>query len=181
MSLYTEAVTKNEPGKSSEMIALTGEPLSKLYFDQLSGILGSVPFVKFVVDRKNSNTIYFLNDRFYPLHAYYVCDHVVKEQRESFLKKIDAFNENTYHSDDRRFYFGTIGKIKHENRSVYTLETQEIDSMKGPLIEDLYSIIKSIAFIVILVLLVYLALRKAVPLMWVSLLFALLNHMSHCY
>lgn len=143
MSLYTESVTKNEAPKSTELFGLVNEPLTKISFDQLSGILGSVPFVKFVVDRKKENAVHFLNDRFYHLHAYYVADHIVKEPQEQFLKKIDAFNEETYHHDDRRFYFGTIGRIKHENRSVYTLETQEIDSMKGPLIEELYSIIKA--------------------------------------
>ncbi len=141
MSLYTESVTKTDAPKSTENFALVNEPLTKIFFDQLSGILGSVPFVKFVVDRKN-NTVHFLNDRFYHLHAYYVADHIVKEPQDQFLKKIDSFNENTYHSDDRNFYFGTIGRIKYENRSVYTLETQEIDTMKQALIEDLYSIIK---------------------------------------
>ena len=143
MSLYTESVTKNEPPQPHELFALVNEPLTKIFFDQLSGILGSVPFVKFVVDRKNNNSIHFLNDHHYHLHAYYVADHIAKEAQDVFLKKIDAFNENTYHSDDRRFYFGTIGRIKHENRFVYTLETQEIDSMKRALIEDLYSIIKA--------------------------------------
>ena len=143
MSLYTESVTKSEAPKPKELFAIVNEPLTKIFFEQLSGILGSVPFVKFVVDRKNNNCIHFLNDHFYHLHAYYVADHIVKEPQETFLKKIDTFNENTYHSDDRRFYFGTIGRIKHKKSFVYTLETQEIDSMGKELIQDLFSIIKN--------------------------------------
>lgn len=143
MSLYTETTAKNDASKTNELIALINEPLNRIYFDQLSGVLGSVPFVKFVIDRKNNNSVHFLNDRFYPLHAYYICDHILKEKREDFLKKIDAFNEETYLSDQRRFFVGTIGKIKHENRSIYTLETQEVDTAQGPMIEELYATIKA--------------------------------------
>jgi phosphoenolpyruvate synthase/pyruvate phosphate dikinase len=143
MNLYTDPVTRSEPPKNTEIKSVVNEPLSKIFFDRLSGVLGSVPFVKFVIDRENGNTIHFLNDRFYHLHAYYVCDNILKESQNTFLKKIDAFNEETYHSPARRFYFGTIGRIQHQNRSVYTLETQEIDSMKLAMIEDLYAIVKA--------------------------------------
>jgi phosphoenolpyruvate synthase/pyruvate phosphate dikinase len=143
MSLYTESVTQSKAQKSAEMNSIINERLTKIFFDQLSGILGSVPFVKFVVDRTNNNTIHFINDKLYHLHAYYVCDQILKEPQAQFFKSIDAFNEETYHSPNRRFYFGTLGRIRHENKQVYTLETQEIDSMNQVLIEDLYAIVKS--------------------------------------
>jgi phosphoenolpyruvate synthase/pyruvate phosphate dikinase len=143
MSLYTESVTRSETPKNTEIKAIVNDTLSKILFDRLSGVLGSVPFVKFVIDRHNHNEIHFLNDRFYHLHAYYVCDNILKEQQSVFFKNIDLFNDETYHSPTRRFYFGTIGRIQHENSSVYTLETQEIDSMKQPMIEELYTIIKN--------------------------------------
>jgi phosphoenolpyruvate synthase/pyruvate phosphate dikinase len=105
--------------------------------------LANIPFVKFIIDRSNNNTIHFLNDRFYHLHAYYVADHIEKIPQDVFFKNIDSFNENNYHSDNRKYYFGTIGRIKRENRSLYLLETQEIDSMGAALIEELFSIVKA--------------------------------------
>ena len=143
MSIYNESVTKSLAPKSSELFALVNEPLTKIFFDQFSGVLSNIPFVKFVIDRENNNTIHFLNDHFYHLHAYYVADHIIREPQEHFFKKIDSFNEQTYHSPERRFYFGTLGRIKREKRSIYLLETQEIDSMGTELIEDLFSILKS--------------------------------------
>ncbi len=109
MNLYTDPVTRSETPKNTEIKSIVNEPLSKIFFDRLSGVLGSVPFVKFVIDRENGNTIHFLNDRFYHLHAYYVCDNILKESQNTFLKKIDAFNEETYHSPALRFYFLKIG------------------------------------------------------------------------
>ena len=129
MSLYTENITKSGPATSSDLFVLTNERLTKIFFDQFSGVLANIPFVKFIIDREDDNKIYFLNDRFYHLHAYFVADHIVKENQETFFKKIDSFNQVCYHSDQRRFYFGTIGRVKKENRSIYLLETQEIDSM----------------------------------------------------
>jgi hypothetical protein len=143
MSLYKEDVTKSSNPKTSELFALVNESLSKIFFDQFSGVLGNVPFVKFVIDRDNANAIHFLNDRFYHLHAYYVADHIVKESHEQFFKKIDAFNDHNYHSDKRRFFFGTLGRIKRENRFIYLLETQEIDSMGTNLIEELFTIVRN--------------------------------------
>ena len=142
MSLYTENITKSGPATSSDLFVLTNERLTKIFFDQFSGVLANIPFVKFIIDREDDNKIYFLNDRFYHLHAYFVADHIIKENQESFFKKIDSFNQVCYHSDQRRFYFGTIGRVKKENRSIYLLETQEIDSMGKNLIEDLFSIVK---------------------------------------
>lgn len=143
MSLYNENAPGNPPPQSSELFALINDQLTKIFFDQFSGVLGNIPFVKFVIDRDNNNAIHFLNDRFYHLHAYYVADHILKEPQEKFFKKIDVFNEQNYHSDKRRFYFGTLGRIKRENRFIYLLETQEIDSMGTNLIEDLFTIVKN--------------------------------------
>ncbi|MBP9682124.1 MAG: hypothetical protein KBD76_12015 [Bacteriovorax sp.] len=142
MSLYNENVTKSAPPKTSDLFVLTNQQLTSIYFDQFSGILANIPFVKFVIDRENNNEIHFLNDRFYHLHAYYVADHLLKMSHEEFFKRIDSFNEAIYHTDQRRFFFGTIGRIKKDNRSIYLLETQEIDTMGKELIIDLYSIVK---------------------------------------
>lgn len=142
MSLYTEKVTQSNSSTSSEMYVLTGEKLTKIFFDQFSGVLANIPFVKFIIDRENNNKIYFLNDKFYHLHAFFVADHLVEMEREEFFKQIDQFNSINYHNDERRFFFGTIGRIKKENRYIYLLETQEIDSMGKTLIEELYSIVR---------------------------------------
>lgn len=146
MSLYQEAVTKGQSHQhSNELRSLINERLTKIYFDQFSGVLANTPFVKFIVDRQKQNTVHFLNDKFYHLHAYYVADFLLEDgdNKDNFFKRIDAFNEQTYHSSDRQFYFGTIGRIKKDDRYVYLLETQEIDTMGVDLIEDLFSIIKN--------------------------------------
>lgn len=142
MSLYTEDITQTGVPKSSDLFVLINERLTKIFFDQFSGVLANIPFVKFIIDREDSNKIYFLNDHFYHLHAYFVADHIYKEPQAEFFKKIDSFNESIYHTNDRRFYFGTIGRVKQEHRYIYLLETQEIDTMNNVLIEDLYTIVK---------------------------------------
>jgi hypothetical protein len=152
MSLCTESVTQSsvsQPVESAtvnaeaaDLKAYVNERLTQIQFDRLSGVLGGVPFVKLVIDRDQKNKMHFLNDRFYHLHAYYVGDCILNESRDGFFKKIDAFNDAVYHSDQRRFYFGTIGRITLESRTVYVLETQEIDSMGKVLIEDLFALVK---------------------------------------
>jgi len=143
MNLYNEDTSKDASPKFSDQFALVNEKLSKIFFDQFSGVLANIPFVKIVIDREDNQKIYFLNDRFYQLHAYFVADHIFKENREQFVKKIDHFNEQNYHSKNRRFYFATLGKIKKENRDIYLLETQEIDTMDNELIEDLFTVVKN--------------------------------------
>lgn len=128
---------------NSDMQFLANEKLTKIFFDQFSGVLANIPFVKFIIDRQDQNKIIFLNDRYYHLHADFVSDKLISESKVEFFKKIDAFNELNYHSDQRRYYFGTIGRIKKENRYIYLLETQEIDSMGREMIEELYSIVKA--------------------------------------
>lgn len=143
MSLYLDPATHGANPNKDERFALIDEVLTTLKFNQLSGILGGVPFVKIVVDRDSNNAVHFLNDRHYHLHAYYVCDHITHEPRESFVKKIDQFNESVYHADNRRFYFASLGRIQLEHRTLYVLESQEVDSMKQAMIQDLYSLIKT--------------------------------------
>jgi phosphoenolpyruvate synthase/pyruvate phosphate dikinase len=142
MTINNENQETSDAPVNSDLFVLTNEKLTKIFFDQFSGVLANIPFVKFIIDRQDANKIYFLNDRFYPLHAYFVADHLVNEKHEVFFKKIDSFNELNYHSNERRFFFGTIGRIKKENKYIYLLETQEIDSMGKDLIEDLFSIVK---------------------------------------
>jgi len=127
----------------TELHFLKNEKLTKIYFDQFSGILANIPFVKFVIDRENGNQIYFLNDKFYHLHALFAIDHLLDTDRDEFLKNIDQFNAINYHHDHRRFYFGTIGRIKKEAKSIYILETQEIDTMGKELISDFFEIVRS--------------------------------------
>lgn len=129
--------------EQQKLAYVANEKLTKIIFDQFLGTLANIPYIKFVIDRENKNTIYFLNDNFYKLHAPFICDHILKENKDSFLKKIDSFNEQNYHSPKRRFYFGTIGKITKSGRDIYLLETQEIDSMDKNLIEDFFSIVKN--------------------------------------
>lgn len=143
MEIITEATPTETKPIASDAFALVDQRLSKIHFDQFCGVLANIPFIKIVIDRHDNNRTYFLNDRFYRFHSDFVADHIVKIPQEVFFKDIDRFNESVYHSDQRRFYFATLGRIKKDNRSVYLLETQEIDNMGKDLIEDLFRIVKT--------------------------------------
>jgi hypothetical protein len=145
MSITTENVTTTGAStlpKELESHSVCNKTMTSVMFDQFSGVLANIAYVKIVIDRQNDNAIYFLNDKLYALHAYYVVDHILKIPRDEFLKEIDLFNQQNYLSRERRFYFATIGKIKKEKRSIYVLETQEVDTMEVDQIEDMYTIVK---------------------------------------
>lgn len=124
-------------------ISLVGQKISHIQFLSLAGTLAGIPFVKIVVDRENNNQIHFLHHETYPLHAYYVCDHILKEPQNEFLKHIDAFNESVYQNPNRRFYFGLIQWIHHQGKHYYALETVEVDNMDAAMMKDFYQIVKS--------------------------------------
>lgn len=127
---------------SSKIVSLINQKIDHIQFMQLSGILAGIPFIKVVIDRENDYMIHFLNNAEYPLHAYYACDHILKEDQKTFLKNIDEFNEKTYHSDDRRFYFAIIQLIQLQQKKYYALETVEVDNMPLPMMKDLYQNVK---------------------------------------
>jgi hypothetical protein len=151
--MNTNIITENTPIstipanpvilKDGESYCVCNKTMTSIMFDQFSGVLANIPYVKIVVDRQQNNAIYFLNDHHYTLHAYFVVDHILKLPRAEFFKSIDEFNHQNYLSRDRRFYFATLGKIKKEKRYIYLLETQEIDLMEVDQIEDLFSIVKN--------------------------------------
>lgn len=145
MSITTENNTlpTTDLPKELESHSVCNKTMTSVMFDQFSGVLANIPYVKIVIDRHQDNTVYFLNDNLYTLHAYFVVDHILKLPRAEFFKGIDQFNQENYLSKNRRFYFATLGKIKKEKRNIYILETQELDTMEIDQIEDMFCIVKS--------------------------------------
>ena len=50
---------------TSDIFAIVNERLTKIFFDQFSGVLANIPYVKIIVDREDNNKIYFLIDQFF--------------------------------------------------------------------------------------------------------------------
>lgn len=127
----------------TQPVSLIGQKISHVQFLSLSGSLAGIPFVKIVVDREQGNQVHFLRHESYPLHAHYVCDQILKEPKDAFLKRIDDFNESVYMSPNRRFYFGIVQWILHHGKQYYALETVEVDNMDETMMKDFYSIVRA--------------------------------------
>jgi Pyruvate phosphate dikinase, AMP/ATP-binding domain len=114
------------------------ERLTREAFSSLCGRLAGVPFVKLVVERETGR-VHFINTERYRFHSDYIAEQILGHSSEELDKTLDAFNEEVYHSPDRRFLLATLGL--HESkakRRFLTVETVEVDSMSGPMIRELY-------------------------------------------
>ena len=121
--------------------SLVGERLSLEAFSQLSGNLSGYPFVKLVWDRQaceGRGQIHFLNHSQYAFHGHYIADQILSVTRQQLEGDIDAFNYGFYQDPERRFFLGILALHSKKGRRFFSLETVEIDSMSGPLIQEFY-------------------------------------------
>ncbi len=128
-----------------DVAALVGERLTLQAFAQLCGTLGGYPFVKVVVDRP-SRTVHFLNNAKYPFHADYIGERLLGLSPGEIDANIDQYNESFYLTRDRRFFLGILAlhkrRDKNTDRRFFTLETVEVDTMDGPMLQSLFDIVK---------------------------------------
>ena len=120
---------------------IINERLSQEAFASLCGRLAGVPYLKVVVERE-SGRVHFINANCYRFHSDYIAEQILKTDRKDLDESLDAFNEEVYHSPERRFLLATLGLQQGRAKSRFlTLETVEIDSMNGPMIRELFDAI----------------------------------------
>ncbi len=115
---------------------LVNQRLTREAFSSLCGQLAGVPFVKIVVERA-TGSVHFLNHHVYRFHSDYIAEQILGQSKEELDQELDAFNEEVYHSPDRRFLLGTLGRHQPRGRRFFTLETVEVDSMGAELIGEM--------------------------------------------
>lgn len=130
--------------KTCEALAgLVDERLTLEAFHALCGRLANVPFVKIVVVRENEQ-VHFMNNAVYQFHADYIAEQLLGESAEQLDQRLDEFNEEVYHSRERRFLLGTVSL--HRSRKgarFFTLETVEVDTMGAELLKPFFELVKS--------------------------------------
>lgn len=123
---------------------IINERLTREAFSSLCGKLAGVPFVKVVVERAEGR-VHFLNHQNYKFHSDYIAEQILEEATQSLDQRLDAFNEEVYHSPERRFLLGTLGRHESKKgRRFLTLETVEVDSMGPPLIQEMYTAVQAL-------------------------------------
>lgn len=123
---------------------LINERLTREAFNSLCGKLAGVPFVKVVVERENGR-VHFINNHTYQFHSDYIAEQILQESTEVLDQRLDHFNNEVYHSPDRRFLLGTLGRHRgKKERRFFTLETVEVDSMASALICEMYQAVQAL-------------------------------------
>jgi hypothetical protein len=135
----------NEP---TEIRSLIGERLTLAAFRQFSGNLAGFPFVKLVVERTN-NRIHFVNNSVYQFHADYIAENLLGVLPAVMDAKIDHYNQIFYSDPNRPYLLGILalhtisdGSVTADERSFFSLETVEVDSMSIAMLRDLYRVVK---------------------------------------
>jgi hypothetical protein len=119
-----------------------GERLTHEAFLQLSGNLAGYPFVKVVVDRREG-AIHFIHHARFAFHADYIGQKLLGLSQAEVEAEIDEFNESVYLDPNRRFFLGIIALHQRESRRFYTLETVEIDTMDGDMVQAFFRTAKA--------------------------------------
>ena len=122
--------------------AIVGERLTSAAFHQLAGNLAGYPFVKVVVERARG-TVHFLNNAAFQFHADYIAAHLLGITPEALEADIDRYNQTFYQDPDRSYYLAILALHARPERSFYSLETVEVDTMTAEMVQDLYRIVRA--------------------------------------
>jgi hypothetical protein len=125
MSIQLAPHCNAEPVRS-----IVGERLTTAAFQQLSGQLAGYSFIKLVVDKQNQS-IHFINNALYKMHVHYISENLLGVPSAQIERDIDSFNRSVYFDDSRRFYLGVLALHRVGERSFFSLETVEVDTMNG--------------------------------------------------
>ncbi len=124
--------------KALESPGIVHEKLTLAAFLALSGQLAGVPFVKIVVAREE-NQVHFLNNNSYRFHVDYIAEQLLGITASKLDAELDEFNQEVYHSPERRFLLGTVGlRRKRQGRRFFTLETVEVDTSGPEMIAEMF-------------------------------------------
>ncbi|MGZ3693560.1 MAG: PEP/pyruvate-binding domain-containing protein [Bdellovibrionota bacterium] len=144
MSKQKNGIQPDQP----EVRSLIGERLSLAAFQQFSGNLAGYPFVKLVVERSNKR-IHFINNAIYQFHADYLADNLLGIRPAVLDQKIDHYNKIFYSDAERPYLLGILalhtrseGVQATEDRSFFSLETVEVDTMSLEMLKELFQVVK---------------------------------------
>lgn len=127
---------------TSQVQGIVDQRLTREAFASLCGRLAGVPFVKVVVVRDNKQ-VHFINAQRYSFHSDYIAEQILAIDRTEIDSSLDDFNQEVYHSPDRRFLLGTLGLHEgRKKRRFLTLETVEVDTMSGPMVQELFDAVR---------------------------------------
>ncbi|WP_370948352.1 PEP/pyruvate-binding domain-containing protein [Amycolatopsis sp. cg5] len=145
MTTNSEPSTAPEP--SGSIPALIGERLTLSAFSQLSGTLGSYPYVKLVVDRDTSK-IHFINSAHDLFHVKYIARNILGIPMLELENSLDSFNYEVYKKPDRRFLLGILSLHKladpgaNQEPRFFSLETVEADTMTAEMLQFFYNFVR---------------------------------------
>ena len=111
-------------------------------FSNLCGMLAGYSYVKVVYDRARA-CLHFMDNARYQFHADYIAEVILNKPREVLEEQIDAFNKAVYMSQDRPFFVGTLALHQREEKRFFTLETVEVDTMDGAIIQEFYDVVRT--------------------------------------
>lgn len=131
-----------EAAAEESVHAIVGERLTLAAFSQLSGNLAGYPFVKLVVDRPKQ-TIHFLNNADYPFHGFYLADHLLGITRAELDANIDFYNNGFYCDPKRPYYLGILSLHKRGDKTFFSFETVEIDTMDAEMLTFFYKFVRA--------------------------------------
>lgn len=140
---------KPTPLSDFDTASVVGDKLSLAAFNQLSGCLAGIPFVKLVYDRVQ-NKMHFINNSAYQFHADYIAAHILNIRPEELERSIDKYNKSFYNDPDRRLNLGILSLQKQkisqinpmEESRFFSLETVEVDTMDLPMLQSFYNQVK---------------------------------------
>src|ERR1041384_6389863 len=133
-----KAVTDNRTNRLTQKPAPSslGRINSRSDFDLLArvyyqGRLSALPHVMFVIDRRASDRVYYVNSRAYQFHKDFVNATYLS------LERGRAFYDNNFLKPDRRFILGTIAY--QTSASKFTFEFWEGDQITASLLGECYA------------------------------------------
>ena len=98
--------------------------------------------VKFVLDVENGRRLWFMDTNRYPVHYFFVRDHVPGTAYE--VRDVSTFNRVQYRDAARRFEMGSV--VHYLDSDQWTLELVSGDTLAGDRIVALYETLRQALF-----------------------------------
>jgi pyruvate,water dikinase len=127
----------SDPDYSNQLGCL--EDFQALASDPLDASIPGATSVKTVVDRSDSNALYFQNSERYPIHWDFASVHL-SGGGLPYVQDLSSFNETEYYSPDRRFILGAVTWYEEPDAWVY--EIAPYDTATADLIETAFDLIR---------------------------------------
>jgi len=134
----------------SEITSIVGEKLSMAAFNQLSGNMAGIPFLKLVYDRQTQK-MHFINNAEFKFHGDYIAKNILGMDPADVDQQIDFYNYSFYQDPARRMYLGILSLqgrapsavARLEENRFFSLETVEVDTMDLAMLKEFYGLVKA--------------------------------------